>query len=111
MIYHVLNRANAQMTIFEKEEGFEAVEKFRMRLISYCLMSNHWHLVCCPRKDGDLSRFTDWLTHTQRWHAHRGTLARGTFTRDGSSRPPFRMTITSTPFVGMWNATLCEPTS
>ena len=72
MIYHVLNRANARMTIFEKEEDFEAfdrilieaAEKFRMRLISYCLMSNHWHLVCWPRKDGDLSRFTGWLTLT-----------------------------------------------
>ena len=87
MIYHVLNRANARMTIFEKEEDFEAferilieaAEKFRMRLISYCLMSNHWHLVCWPRKDGDLSRFTGWLTltHTQRWHAHRGSTGQG----------------------------------
>jgi putative transposase len=75
------------MPIFEKDEDFEAfertlieaVEKFRMRLVSYCLMSNHWHLVCWPRKDGDLSKFTGWLTltHTQRWHAHRGTTGQG----------------------------------
>jgi putative transposase len=32
-----------------------------------------------PRKDGDLSRFTGWLTltHTQRWHAHRHTAGSG----------------------------------
>ena len=38
-------------------------------------MPNHWHLILWPQKDGELSRFVGWLTltHTQRWHAHRGT--------------------------------------
>ena len=81
VVYHVLNRANARMTIFEKEEDYEAfervlqdaVERVQMRLLAYCIMPNHWHLVAWPRKDKDLSRFTGWLTltHTQRWHAHR----------------------------------------
>ena len=32
-----------------------------------------------PEKDGELSRFTGWLTltHTQRWHAHRHTTGSG----------------------------------
>jgi putative transposase len=87
LIYHVLNRANARMMIFDKDEDFEAFErtlieaiaKFNMRLLSYCLMGNHWHLVVWPRKDEDLSRFTGWLTltHTQRWHAHQGTTGSG----------------------------------
>lgn len=87
MIYHVLNRANAQMRIFEKDADFEAfedtlaeaIDKFSMRVLSYCVMPNHWHLVLWPRKDEDLSRFTGWLTltHTQRWHAHRGTTGSG----------------------------------
>ena len=40
-----------------------------MRLLAYCVMPNHWHLVVWPRQDGDLSRFMNWLTltHTQRW--------------------------------------------
>jgi putative transposase len=49
-------------------------------------MSNHWHLVLCPRDDGDLSEFMRWLTVTQtgRWHvAHRtvgtGPLYQGRF--------------------------------
>ena len=29
MIYHVLNRANAQLTIFEKDEDYEAFERVR----------------------------------------------------------------------------------
>jgi putative transposase len=32
-----------------------------------------------PRADGELSRFTDWLTltHTHRWHAHRHSAGSG----------------------------------
>ena len=80
-VYHVLNRANARMTIFGDDEDYEAfervlaeaVERTETRLLAYCLMPNHWHLVVWPRKDGELSRFVGWLTltHTQRWHAHR----------------------------------------
>ncbi len=87
LIYHVLNRANARMTIFEKPEDYEAfervlqqaVEKTEMRLLAYCLMPNHWHLVVWPQEDGQLSRFTGWLTltHTQRWHAHRHSMGSG----------------------------------
>ena len=42
-------------------------------------MPNHWHLVVHPSKDGQLSRFTGWLTltHTQRWHAHRQSAGSG----------------------------------
>jgi putative transposase len=83
----VLNRANARMTIFEEDADYEAfervlaegVERSGMRLLAYCLMPNHWHLVVWPRKDGELSKFVGWttLTHTQRWHAHRGTVGAG----------------------------------
>jgi putative transposase len=87
LIYHVLNRANARLPIFEKDEDYEAferileqaVERTEARLLSYCLMPNHWHLVVCPPRDGDLSKFTGWLTltHTQRWHAHRNSVGEG----------------------------------
>ena len=86
-IYHVLNRANARMTIFEDDADYEAfekvlveaVERAQTRLLAYCLMPNHWHLVVWPRKDGELSRFVGWLTltHTQRWHAHRRSTGAG----------------------------------
>ena len=87
LIYHVLNRANARLTIFEKDQDYEAfeqilaeaVERSQMRLLSYCVMPNHWHLVVWPEKDGQLSEFTGWLTltHTQRWHAHRQSAGSG----------------------------------
>jgi putative transposase len=87
LIYHVLNRANARMTIFEKAEDFaafervleEAAERTKTRVLAYCVLSNHWHLVVWPQQDGELSRFTGWLTltHTQRWHAHRHSTGSG----------------------------------
>ena len=87
MVYHVLNRANARMPIFDKPEDYDAFERIldqavrrvKMRLLAYCVMPNHWHLVLWPRKDGDLSTFVGWLslTHTQRWHAHRHSVGSG----------------------------------
>jgi len=86
-VYHVLNRANARMQIFDDEADYaafekvltEAIERTSMRLLSYCVMPNHWHLIVWPRQDGDLSQFTGWLTltHTQRWHAHRHSTGSG----------------------------------
>jgi len=80
-IYHVLNRANARTPIFSSSDDFEAFEQVleeavartKIRLLSYCVMGNHWHLVVWPEEDGQLSKFVGWLTltHTQRWHAQR----------------------------------------
>ena len=78
--YHVINRAVARDAVFLKDEDYAAFEKvladvhqrLPMRIISYCLMPNHWHLVLWPAADGDLSEFMRLVTvtHTQRWHAH-----------------------------------------
>jgi putative transposase len=87
LIYHVLNRANARLTIFETDDDYaafervlaEAVARIDPRLLAYCLMPNHFHLLLWPRRDGDLSQFMRWLTltHTQRWHANHGTAGTG----------------------------------
>jgi len=75
------------MPIFDKAEDYEAFERIldeavrrvKMRLLAYCVLPNHWHLVVWPRRDGDLSAFVGWLTltHTQRWHAHRHSVGSG----------------------------------
>ena len=87
LVYHVLNRANARRTLFADEGDYAAFERVlehacarvSMRLLAYCVMPNHWHLVVWPRRDGDLSRFMNWLTltHTQRWHQHRHSVGDG----------------------------------
>jgi len=86
-VYHVLNRANARLRIFDDSADYEAfervllqaVERTQTRLLAYCVMPNHWHLVVWPKTDGELSRFVGWLTltHTQRWHAHRRSAGAG----------------------------------
>ena len=86
-VYHVLNRANARTAIFTNDNEylefeaiiFEAVEKYKMRLVSYCLMPNHFHLVLYPEIDGKIAPFMQWitLTHTQRWHARTKTIGYG----------------------------------
>src|SRR6266480_6226189 len=80
-VYHVLNRGNGRMRIFQKNGDFEAFIKLLeegrkrvgMRILGYCLMDNHWHLVLWPRKGKDLSRFLAWVctTHVRRWREHR----------------------------------------
>ncbi len=74
IVYHVLNRANGRLRIFKKAGDFAAFEKilaeglsrFPMRLLGYCLMGNHWHLLLWPREDGDVSTFMQWVTMTHR---------------------------------------------
>ena len=43
-----------------------------MRILAYCLMPNHFHLVLWPQEDGDVSRWMQWLqtTHVRRYHEH-----------------------------------------
>jgi putative transposase len=50
-----------------------------MRLLAYCLLPTHWHLVVWPYHDGGLSDFMRWLTvtHTKRWHARHHTSGTG----------------------------------
>ena len=70
MIFHVLNRGNARDRIFEDDADYAAFEKVLaetqavvfVRILSYCLMPNHWHLVLWPLKDGDLGRFMQRLS-------------------------------------------------
>jgi putative transposase len=76
------------MAIFDDDEDYAAFEKVMAqagerrpgaRLLGYCLMPNHWHLVLWPRTDDDLSEYMRWLTvtHTQRWHAHHHSAGTG----------------------------------
>lgn len=86
-VYHIWNRANAGKNLFAEPEDYAlfidvleaARERFSMRILAWCAMPDHWHLVLWPRQDGELSRSVGWLTltHTQRAHARWGTAGRG----------------------------------
>jgi putative transposase len=86
-VYHVLNRANGKRRIFEHDRdylAFERVlaqvqERVPMRILAWCVMPNHWHLLLWPRQDGELSNYMRLvtLTHTQRRHACRASAGTG----------------------------------
>jgi putative transposase len=87
LAYHVLNRRVGRLPLFEKSGDYAAFEQIlqqvydraRIRVVAYCLMPNHWHLLLWPRRDGELSEVVRWLTMTptQRWHAHHKTSGTG----------------------------------
>jgi putative transposase len=80
MCYHVLNRGNARGQVFHKPDDYAAfirllplgTERLPMRILGFCLMPNHFHLVLRPHGDGDLGRFMQWLLtcHVRRYHRH-----------------------------------------
>jgi putative transposase len=86
-VYHVLNRANGKRRIFEQDRDYlafervlvEVQERIPMRVLAWCVMPNHWHLLLWPRQDGDLSRYMRLvtLTHTQRRHAYCASAGTG----------------------------------
>ena len=86
-VFHALNRAVSRNTIFSTDADFAAFERVMqqglrevpMRVLCYCLMPTHWHMILWPRGDDDLSEYLRWVsvTHTQRWHAAHGTSGTG----------------------------------
>lgn len=81
MVFHCLNRGNERRELFADRGDYAAFERVLeatlaaepVRLLGYCLMPNHWHLLLWPQADGQLGRFMQRLTttHVRRWQAHR----------------------------------------
>ena len=86
-IYHVINRANGRLQIFNSDEDYRLFEQLLletkevtdMRILAYELMPNHWHLVLYPRNDGDHATFMHKLSnaHTRKVHALTNTNGSG----------------------------------
>ncbi len=70
-VYHVLNRAVGKMHLFGKDVDFEAFQRVMIeahqrhpiRILSYCVLSNHWHFAVWPDADGQVTAFFRWLAH------------------------------------------------
>jgi len=56
----------------------KACERIPMRVLGFCLMPNHFHMVLLPYEDADLGRWMQWLltSHVRRYHRVRGTSGR-----------------------------------
>jgi len=68
LIYRALNRANARLGIFENDEDYtafervlaQAVARYDLRLLAYCVITNHFHLLLWPHDDADRPVLTPW---------------------------------------------------
>jgi putative transposase len=79
-VYHALNRGNGRQCVFHKDGDYksfvdllaEAQEVHAVKVLAFCLMPNHFHLLVQPRKADDLSKWMQWLmtSHVRRYHCH-----------------------------------------
>lgn len=86
-VFHLCNRAAGQLTLFQSpfdynqvlKVFYEALEKFPVSVFAFCIMPNHWHLLCQTREPGILSRFMHWFgtTHAKRWRISHESVGRG----------------------------------
>jgi putative transposase len=86
-VYHVMNRAAGRLVLFETPSDYIAFEhvlslgqhRTNMRILAYCLMRNHWHLLLWPDHDGALTTFAHWVTtvHARRWVLAHDSVGRG----------------------------------
>ncbi len=77
VIYHVLNRGVGRSKLFRTRKDHVAFQRCLldtlaiqpMRVLGYCVMVSHWHLLLWPREDGELAQFMMRLTntHVRRW--------------------------------------------
>ncbi|KAF0145271.1 MAG: hypothetical protein FD156_1102 [Nitrospirae bacterium] len=82
-VYHIINRGNGRQEVFHKEKDYEAFidimkeakERYSVKLFSYCLMPNHFHMVVMPERGDELSKCMQWLmtSHVRRYHRHYGS--------------------------------------
>jgi REP-associated tyrosine transposase len=69
-IIHVLNRGVRRKRLFRSDDDYRhfqellgrAGSRASMRLVAYCLMPNHWHLVVWPQSDQAVSAYVQWLS-------------------------------------------------
>ena len=72
ILYHVINRSNERARIFNTDDDYKHFEKLLqdgkdmvdMRIVAYCIMPNHWHLILYPKRDGDMGEYMRWITTT-----------------------------------------------
>lgn len=68
-IYHVINRGNRRLEVFHNDEDYKrliellgkAKERALVKVLGYCLMPNHFHLLLQPVQGEQLGRYMQWL--------------------------------------------------
>lgn len=81
--YHVINRGNGRQQIFHKDGDYSAFldvllgarQRYSVKVLAWCLMPNHFHLLVQPEEAAQLNKWMQWVmtTHVRRYHKHYGT--------------------------------------
>lgn len=85
--FHVINRSVRKVPLFQRPLDYraflhtlhEGLDRHPLRLLAYCVMPTHWHLVVGPTDPTPLSKLLHWVTttHAVRWHRHHQTTGLG----------------------------------
>ena len=99
-IFHVGNRGVRRQALFARASDYrafvnilrEGLNKFPVRLIAYCLMPNHWHVLLGPEDPAIVSKLMHWVTttHSIRWHRHRQSTGMGPVYQNRSWSAPMK---------------------
>lgn len=84
---HVYNRGNGRLRLFNSPEEYEdflaLLQQGRqhadIRLMGFCIMPTHWHLLLLPTGEHDLAAYVGWVSnaHVRRWHQRHRSVGGG----------------------------------
>ena len=77
-VFHVMNRAVRRTILFEHQQDYEAflavvregLARFKIKVIAYEVMPDHWHFVVICDRVEEVSNWLHWMTgtHAIRWN-------------------------------------------
>ena len=78
-VYHALNRGNNRAEVFARPADYEAFleslakarARYPFRLLGYCLLADHFHLLLRPGPGQSISRIMQSLTVAHTWCYHK----------------------------------------
>ncbi|MFQ5965628.1 MAG: transposase [Candidatus Scalinduaceae bacterium] len=83
--HHVTQRGNYRQPVFEKDDDYvqylewlkDYGKKYSLNIWAYCLMTNHIHLICVPKKEDSLPRTLNMLHMRYAQYINRRKQAHG----------------------------------
>ncbi|MBC8202032.1 MAG: transposase [Planctomycetes bacterium] len=86
-VIHVMSRAVEGKTLFQTHEEYAyftsllsiSIQKYKLRLLEWVLMPNHWHLLLWPKTNYQVPECMRWLksTHAKSIRQRTGTVGKG----------------------------------
>ena len=87
VVFHVMNRAVRRTILFETDDDYrafidlicESLKKFKVKILAYEVMPNHWHFVVICAGIAVVSEWAHWFegTHANRWNGAHGLRGSG----------------------------------